>query len=232
MPSFVNLGSTGRFAVPRRDPAVAFAKRRMNIRNALLIRRRLVMTSGAVFLFGGIAVGVSRLSEIQYALGIGPFDTHLSEQRREEIEQAARRAAIRPRVQYPARILQLLTEAETEGKDLTRDFETFRRAWGDRFQTPCEIVLIMQNWEYQNPISGSVTKRTKLGGRSRVDPKTGDGLTPVEITRETWHFLVAIAKIRQESGGTGRGVDRLSGYEYEPIDNLDSSQGPHADQLP
>ena len=76
MPSVVDLRSPVQSAVPRPDPVVA--KHRENFRTLCAIRRRLVVVAGAAVLFGGIAVGVSRVTEIRYALGIGPFDAHLS----------------------------------------------------------------------------------------------------------------------------------------------------------
>jgi hypothetical protein len=38
------------------------------------------------------------------------------------------------------------------------------------------------------------------------------------------YFRAAIEAIRRESGGGRRGVDRLTGYEFEPVDDPDPSQ--------
>jgi hypothetical protein len=75
----------------------------------------------------------------------------------------------------------------------------------------------MPKWEYTNPISGFVMHGWPSGGLSRIDPETGDRHTPVEITPETWSYVEAIETIRKESGGTGRGVDQRTGYEFEPV---------------
>jgi hypothetical protein len=194
------------------------------------VRRRLfILSIVAVVSSGGVVVAARNMYAIRFALGISPWDRDVSPEVQAEIYRIAREP-IRFKIRYPRRILELLAEGESRGKNVVEDYETFQRAWSDRYSEPCTLALTTNLWEMKDPITGFVSKASKAEW-SEIERRTGERIRRIKLDSQTWAYIVDIAKIARESDGTGRGISPQTKYEYEPADQPDAPQ-PSADDLP
>jgi hypothetical protein len=161
-----------------------------------------------------------KVDRARHVFGVGPCDHCLSQPQVNEIERTAvLPVTAKTIVRFPKRLIELLDRAKAEGRDITKDVETFNAAWNDGSYKggPCELTFVRQDWQYTNPVTGSVRKRPIPPGSSKVDPQTGDWLIPIAGAKDCFVHIQSIARIYNESGRV-EGLDSLTGYTYTSVE--------------
>jgi hypothetical protein len=174
-----------------------------------------------------------KLDRARHMFGVGRFDHYLSQSQMNEIERTAvLPVTAQTIIRFPKRLIELLDKAEAEGRDITKDVETFNAAWNDGGYKggPCELTFVRQDWQYTNPVTGSVRKRPTPPASSKVDPQTGDWLIPIAGAKDCFLHIQSIARIYDESGRV-EGLDSLTGYTYTPVTETETAEPPEQRNL-